>query len=185
MAMQTREQHVRRDKATSNICTPQALLANMAAMYGVYHGPEGLKTIAQRVNGLAATCATRLKKLGTVDVQGLPFFDTVKIRCTDASALAEEAYKNNMNLRIMDINTITVSFDETTTIEDVDTLFKVFSLGKPVTFTTSSLAPEVHDVIPSGIVRETPFMTHPIYHSFHTEHELLKYISKLQSKDLS
>jgi glycine dehydrogenase len=185
MAMQTREQHIRRDKATSNICTAQALLANMAAMYGVYHGPEGLKTIAQRVNGLAATFAAGLKKLGTVDVQGLPFFDTVKITCTDASALAEEAYKNKMNLRIVDKNTITVSFDETTTIEDVDTLFKVFSLGKPVTFTASSLAPEVQDVIPSGLVRKTLFMTHPIFNSLHTEHELLRYISKLQSKDLS
>ncbi|GJV89233.1 glycine dehydrogenase A, mitochondrial [Tanacetum coccineum] len=185
MAMQTREQHIRRDKATSNICTAQALLANMAAMYGVYHGPEGLKTIAQRVNGLAATFAAGLKKLGTVDVQGLPFFDTVKIKCTDASVFAEQAYENKMNLRIVDKNTITVSFDETTTIEDVDTLFKVFSLGKPVTFTAESLAPEVQDVIPSGLVRETPFMTHPIFNSFHTEHELLRYISKLQSKDLS
>nr|XP_043627676.1 glycine dehydrogenase (decarboxylating) A, mitochondrial-like [Erigeron canadensis] len=185
MAMQTREQHIRRDKATSNICTAQALLANMAAMFGVYHGPEGLKTIAQRTHGLAATFSAGLKKLGTVDVQGLPFFDTVKINCIDSSVIAEEAYKNKINLRIVDKNTITVSFDETTTIEDVDTLFKVFSLGSPVTFTTASLAPEVQDVIPSGLIRETPYMTHPIFNSFHTEHELLRYISKLQSKDLS
>ncbi|KAL8209872.1 hypothetical protein R6Q57_006604 [Mikania cordata] len=185
MAMQTREQHIRRDKATSNICTAQALLANMAAMYGIYHGPEGLKTIAQRVHGLAATFAAGLKKLGSVDVQGLPFFDTVKINCTDSTAIAEEALKNKMNFRIVDKNTITVSFDETTTIEDVDMLFKVFSLGKPVTFTAASLAPEVQNVIPSGLVRETPYMTHPIFNSFHTEHELLRYISKLQSKDLS
>ncbi|MFS7928676.1 putative glycine dehydrogenase (aminomethyl-transferring) [Helianthus anomalus] len=185
MAMQTREQHIRRDKATSNICTAQALLANMAAMYAIYHGPEGLKTIAQRVNGLAATFAAGLKKLGTVDVQGLPFFDTVKIKCTDSAAIADEALKHKMNLRIVDRNTITVAFDETTTIEDVDTLFKVFSLGKPVTFTAASLAPEVQNVIPSGLVRETPYMTHPIFNSFHTEHELLRYISKLQSKDLS
>ncbi|XP_071730366.1 glycine dehydrogenase (decarboxylating) A, mitochondrial-like [Rutidosis leptorrhynchoides] len=185
MAMQTREQHIRRDKATSNICTAQALLANMAAMYGVYHGPEGLKEIAQRTNGLAATFAAGLKKLGTVEVQGLPFFDTVKINCTDSSAIAEEAYKNKMNLRIVDQNTITVSFDETTSIEDVDTLFKVFSLGKQVPFTAASIAPEVQNVIPSGLVRNTPYMTHPIFNSFHTEHELLRYISKLQSKDLS
>lgn len=185
MAMQTREQHIRRDKATSNICTAQALLANMAAMFGVYHGPEGLKTIAQRAHGLAATFAAGLKKLGTVDVQDLPFFDTVKITCADSNAIAEEAYKNKMNLRIVDKNTITVSFDETTTIEDVDTLFKVFALGKPVPFTAASLAPEVQDVIPSGLVRETPYLTHPIFNSFHTEHDLLRYISKLQSKDLS
>ncbi|KAJ0737444.1 Glycine dehydrogenase (decarboxylating) B [Helianthus annuus] len=185
MAMQTREQHIRRDKATSNICTAQALLANMAAMFGVYHGPEGLKTIAKRVHGLAGTFAAGLKKLGTVQVQDLPFFDTVKVTCADSSAIAEEAYKHNMNLRIVDKNTITVSFDETTTIEDVDTLFKVFALGKPVTFTAASIAPEVQDAIPSGLVRETPYMTHQIFNTYHTEHELLRYLSKLQSRDLS
>ncbi|KAI7725811.1 hypothetical protein M8C21_031768, partial [Ambrosia artemisiifolia] len=185
MAMQTREQHIRRDKATSNICTAQALLANMAAMFGVYHGPEGLKTIAKRVHGLAGTFAAGLKKLGTVQVQDLPFFDTVKITCADSHAIAEEAYKHKMNLRIVDKNTITVSFDETTTVEDVDTLFKVFALGKPVTFTAASIAPEVQDAIPSGLVRETPYLTHPIFNMYHTEHELLRYLSKLQSKDLS
>uniref|UniRef100_A0A251RLQ4 Glycine cleavage system P protein n=1 Tax=Helianthus annuus TaxID=4232 RepID=A0A251RLQ4_HELAN len=185
MAMQTREQHIRRDKATSNICTAQALLANMAAMFGVYHGPEGLKTIAKRVHGLAGTFAAGLKKLGTVQVQDLPFFDTVKITCADSHAIAEEAYKHKMNLRIVDKNTITVAFDETTTIEDVDTLFKVFALGKPVTFTAASIAPEVQDAIPSGLVRETPYLTHPIFNMYHTEHELLRYLSKLQSKDLS
>nr|GEY18374.1 glycine dehydrogenase (decarboxylating) A, mitochondrial [Tanacetum cinerariifolium] len=134
MAMQTREQHIRRDNATS-------IASKHGCCVWFLHGPEGLKTIAQRVNELAATFVAGLKKLGTVDVQGIPFFDTVKIKCTDASALAEEAYKNKMNLHI-----ITVSFDETMTIEDVDKLFKVFSLGKPVRFTTSSLAPEVHDL---------------------------------------
>ncbi|KAL5728799.1 glycine dehydrogenase (aminomethyl-transferring) [Ranunculus cassubicifolius] len=184
MAMQTREQHIRRDKATSNICTAQALLANMAAMYAVYHGPEGLKTIAQRTHGLAATFALGLKKLG-VDVQGLPFFDTVKITVADAHAIADAAWKSQMNLRILDSNTITVSFDETTTLEDVDKLFTVFSLGKPVNFTAASLAPEVNNVIPGGLVRESPYLTHPIFNSYHTEHELLRYISRLQSKDLS
>ncbi|RVW43894.1 Glycine dehydrogenase (decarboxylating) 2, mitochondrial [Vitis vinifera] len=125
MAMQTREQHIRRDKATSNICTAQALLANMSAMYAVYHGPEGLKTIAQRVHGLAATFAYGLKKLGTVDPQGIPFFDTVKIKCSDSRAIADAAYKKEMNLRIW---------------------------------------------------------TQILYH---TEHELLRYIHRLQAKDLS
>ncbi|GMG99110.1 hypothetical protein Nepgr_000950 [Nepenthes gracilis] len=185
MAMQTREQHIRRDKATSNICTAQALLANMAAMYAVYHGPEGLKIIAQRVHGLAETFAAGLKKLGTVDVHGLPFFDTVKIKCPNAVAIADAAYKDEMNLRILNQNTITVSFDETTTLEDVDKLFKVFSDGKPVGFTAASLALEIENTIPASLVRRSPYLTHPIFNSYHTEHELLRYIHKLQSKDLS
>ncbi|CAA0821295.1 Glycine dehydrogenase (decarboxylating) 1-mitochondrial [Striga hermonthica] len=185
MAMQTREQHIRRDKATSNICTAQALLANMAAMYAVYHGPEGLKTIAQRVHGLAGTFAAGLKKLGTVEIQGLPFFDTVKVKCADAKAIADVAYKNEINLRIVDKNTITASFDETTTLEDVDKLFGVFAGGKPVTFTAESLAPEVQNLIPSGLVRETPYLSHQIFNSYHTEHELLRYLHRLQAKDLS
>ncbi|CAA0838407.1 Glycine dehydrogenase (decarboxylating) 1-mitochondrial [Striga hermonthica] len=185
MAMQTREQHIRRDKATSNICTAQALLANMAAMYAVYHGPEGLKTIAQRVHGLAGTFAAGLKKLGTVEVPGLPFFDTVKVKCADAKPIADAAYKNKINLRIVDKNTITVSFDETTTLEDVDKLFGVFAGGKPVTFTAESVAPEVQNLIPSGLTRESPYLTHQIFNSYHTEHELLRYLHRLQSKDLS
>ncbi|KAK4796796.1 hypothetical protein SAY86_029122 [Trapa natans] len=185
MAMQTREQHIRRDKATSNICTAQALLANMAAMYAVYHGPEGLKTIAQRVHGLAGVLALGLNKLGTAEVQGLPFFDTVKIKCADAHSIADAAYKNEMNLRIVDKNTITVSFDETITLDDVDKLFKVFAGGKPVPFTAAALAPEVVSTIPSGLLRKTSFLSHPIFNTYHTEHELLRYIHRLQSKDLS
>ncbi|KAK8505280.1 hypothetical protein V6N12_067249 [Hibiscus sabdariffa] len=185
MAMQTREQHIRRDKATSNICTAQALLANMAAMYAVYHGPEGLKAIAQRVHGLAGVFASGLKKLGTVEVQGLPFFDTVKVICADAHSIADAAYKSGINLRVVDAKTITVSFDETTTLEDVDKLFEVFSGGKPVSFTAASLAPEVETAIPSGLERQSPYLTHSIFNTYHTEHELLRYMHRLQSKDLS
>ncbi|KAK6927282.1 Glycine cleavage system P protein [Dillenia turbinata] len=184
MAMQTREQHIRRDKATSNICTAQALLANMAAMYAVYHGPEGLKAIGQRVHGLAGVFAHGLKKLGA-DVQGLPFFDTVKVKVADAKAIGDAAHKSEVNLRIVDKNTITVSFDETTTLEDVDKLFSIFAGGKSVSFTAASLALEVGSVIPPSLIRESPYLTHPIFNSYHTEHELLRYISKLQSKDLS
>ncbi|KAJ4837977.1 Glycine dehydrogenase (decarboxylating) 1, mitochondrial [Turnera subulata] len=185
MAMQTREQHIRRDKATSNICTAQALLANMTAMYAVYHGPGGLKTIAQRVHGLAGAFALGLKKLGTVEVQGLPFFDTVKVKTADAHATADTAFKSGINLRIVDAKTVTVSFDETTTLEDVDDLFKVFAGGQPVPFTAASLAPEVNNAIPSELTRESPYLTHPIFNTYHTEHELLRYIHRLQSKDLS
>ncbi|TYI25384.1 hypothetical protein ES332_A05G046500v1 [Gossypium tomentosum] len=185
MAMQTREQHIRRDKATSNICTAQALLANMAAMYAVYHGPEGLKTIAQRVHGLAGAFAVGLKKLGNIEVQGLPFFDTVKVTCADAHAIADAAYKSEINLRVVDAKTITVSFDETTTLDDLDKLFKVFAGGKPVSFTAASLAPEVGNAIPSGLLRQSSYLTHQIFNTYHTEHELLRYLHKLQSKDLS
>jgi len=185
MAMQTREQHIRRDKATSNICTAQALLANMAAMYAVYHGPAGLKAIADRVHGLAGTFAHGLKKLGTVTVQDLPFFDTVRVTCSDARAIAKEAVKNEMNLRVVDANTITVAFDETSTLEDVDKLFKVFNNGKSASFTAESIAPEVSSSIPSSLARESPYLTHPVFNMYHTEHELLRYLHKLQSKDLS
>ncbi|KAJ0251966.1 Glycine dehydrogenase [Hirschfeldia incana] len=185
MAMQTREQHIRRDKATSNICTAQALLANMAAMYAVYHGPAGLKSIAERVHGLAGIFSLGLKKLGVAEVQDLPYFDTVKIKCSDAHAIADAAVKHEMNLRVVDSNTITASFDETTTLDDVDKLFKVFASGKPVPFTAESLAPEVQNSIPSNLTRESPYLTHPIFNMYHTEHELLRYIHKLATKDLS
>ncbi|KAK8941718.1 hypothetical protein KSP40_PGU000105 [Platanthera guangdongensis] len=185
MAMQTREQHIRRDKATSNICTAQALLANMAAMYAVYHGPEGLKEIADRVHGLASVFAHGLKKLGTVDVPELSFFDTVKVKCVDAKAIADAAYKKEINLRIVDSNTFTVSFDETATLGDVDKLFEVFAGGNSVSFTAESLASEVETSIPLGLARKSPYLTHPIFNSYHTEHELLRYLHKLQAKDLS
>ncbi|KAF2287004.1 hypothetical protein GH714_036905 [Hevea brasiliensis] len=147
--------------------------------------PEGLKAIAQRVHGLAGAFALGLKKLGTVEVQGLPFFDTVKVKGVNAHAVTDAAYKSEINLRVVDANTITVSFDETTTLEDVDKLFKVFASGKPVPFTAASLASEVQNAIPGELKRDSPFLTHTIFNTYHTEHELLRYIHRLQSKDLS
>lgn len=185
MAMQTREQHIRRDKATSNICTAQALLANMSAMYAVYHGPEGLKRIAERVHGLAGALAVGLKKLGTAAVEEVPFFDTVKIKCADAKAIYDTALENEMNIRIVDSKTVAVSFDETTTLEDVDKLLKVFAGNKSVNFTADSLAPEVQVAIPKAFIRESAYLTHPIFNMYHTEHELLRYLHRLQAKDLS
>lgn len=185
MAMQTREQHIRRDKATSNICTAQALLANMSAMYAVYHGPEGLKKIAERVHGLAGALVVGLKKLGTATVDDVPFFDTVKIKCADAKAIYDTALENEINIRVVDSKTVTVSFDETTTLEDVDKLLKVFAGNKPVSFTADSLAPEVQYAIPKAFIRESAYLTHPIFNMYHTEHELLRYLHRLQAKDLS
>ncbi|KAH9329933.1 hypothetical protein KI387_002041, partial [Taxus chinensis] len=185
MAMQTREQHIRRDKATSNICTAQALLANMAAMYAIYHGPEGLKTIAERVNGLAGVFALGLKKLGTVNVADVSFFDTVKVKCADAKAISDAAIKAEINIRVVDSNTITVSFDETTTIEDVDKLLTVFAGNKSVNFTVQSLAKEVESAIPKTLIRDSPYLTHPNFSMYHTEHEMLRYLYRLQAKELS
>eukprot|EP00246_Nothoceros_aenigmaticus_P004437 TRINITY_DN15970_c0_g1_i1.p1 TRINITY_DN15970_c0_g1~~TRINITY_DN15970_c0_g1_i1.p1 ORF type:complete len:910 (+),score=173.64 TRINITY_DN15970_c0_g1_i1:285-2732(+) len=185
MAMQTREQHIRRDKATSNICTAQALLANMAAMYAVYHGPEGLKVIAERAHGLAAVFAAGVSKLPGTKSTSAPFFDTVRVSVPDAAKLVHSAAKQGINIRVLDAHTVTVAFDETTTLEDVDELFGVFAGGKSFDFSAKSLAPGVEKAIPKQWERDSLYLTHPIFNSFHSEHELLRYIHRLQSKDLS
>lgn len=185
MAMQTREQHIRREKATSNICTAQALLANMAAMYAVYHGPEGLKEIAGRVHGLASTFAAGVQKFDHVKVKGKSFFDTVKVEVPDASAISQAALKKGVNLRVLDKKTITVAMDETTTLEDVDELFHIFAHGKPVNFTAEKLAPKVDTALPAALQRDSAYLTHPVFSMYHSEHEMLRYLHRIQAKDLS
>eukprot|EP00243_Klebsormidium_subtile_P004314 TRINITY_DN18282_c0_g1_i1.p1 TRINITY_DN18282_c0_g1~~TRINITY_DN18282_c0_g1_i1.p1 ORF type:complete len:1056 (-),score=381.30 TRINITY_DN18282_c0_g1_i1:459-3626(-) len=189
MAMQTREQHIRRDKATSNICTAQALLANMAAMYAVYHGPKGLKDIATRAHGLASVFAAGVQRLGTGTVAEGPFFDTVRVTFPNgqAQALVAAAEQRKVNLRVLesDPNTLTISFDETKNLADVDELFSIFASGQKVPFTAESLAPEVDSQLPSSLARGSPFLSHPVFNMYHTEHELLRYIYRLQAKDLS
>ena len=178
LAVQTREQHIRRDKATSNICTAQVLLAIIASMYGVYHGPKGLKKIAIRVHGLTKMLWAGLKKRG-LPVQDKPFFDTLRVPIADGGGktILEDALRYDFNLRSYDDGAIGISLDETTTIEDVQTLAGLFdaevSLGN-----LSMDFVEPHR-------RTSQFMTHEVYNLYRSEHELLRYIHRLQSKDLS
>merc|ERR1719238_2555976 len=182
MAMQTREQHIRRDKATSNICTAQALLANMASLYAVYHGPEGLTTIADRVNGLAQVFAAGAGKLG-LKVNDAPFFDTVRVNVGDAAKVVAAAEAAGINIRQLDAECITVSMDETTSLEDLDALFAVLG-GGSAPFTAESLASSVSvDVGP--MARTTEILQQPIFNQFHSEHEMLRYLKRLENRDLS
>ncbi|KAF5839949.1 glycine cleavage system, P protein [Dunaliella salina] len=183
MAMQTREQHIRRDKATSNICTAQALLANISALYGVYHGPEGLKTIATRVNGLAAVLAEGAKKLGH-QMHSKPFFDTVALKVGDAAAVCRTALDHQVNLRKMDANTVGISMDETTKLSDLDLLFKILNGGKPAPFTAESLAPSVSAGV-GPFSRTSKFMQQPVFNTMLNEHDMLRYLKRLENRDLS
>lgn len=183
MAMQTREQHIRRDKATSNICTAQALLANIAAMYAVYHGPEGLTAIADRTHGLAAVLAAGAKKLG-LEVGDKPFFDTVRIGVSSAKDAVAAGAAEGVNLRPLDDNTVTISFDETTKLADVDQLFKILNNGSAPDFSAESLAPEVEEHLGS-FKRTSKFLQQPIFNLYHSEHEMLRYLKRLENRDLS
>ena len=184
MAMQTREQHIRRDKATSNICTAQALLANMAAMYAVYHGPEGLKAIAQRVHGLAGVLAVGAGQLG-LQVHPAPFFDTVKLGVPGGAAkLVAAAVKQGCNLRMLDKDTVTIALDETTSLADVDQLLSILAQGKAVPFSAESLAGKA-PAMPHQFARTSPFLQHSVFNSYHTEHEMVRYLARLEAKDLS
>ncbi len=191
MAMQTREQHIRRDKATSNICTAQALLANMAAMYGVYHGPEGLKNIASRTSGIASLFSESLKSLGyNVPAKGT-YFDTVKVTLgseSEANELLDALTAVRINARRLSGTDITFAFDETHTQEEVKLLVSVFEKAKGSTVDFDAIASACVDAGPApfgGYTRSSDFMTHETFNTMHTEHELLRYIHKLQSRDLS
>jgi len=182
MAMQTREQHIRRDKATSNICTAQALLANMAAMYGVYHGPEGLKQIAKRTHDFAAIFAAGAEKLGFKNTTP-EFFDTVTLKCpSGADAVFKACASAGINIRKMDADHVSLAFDETTEIADVDALFKAFAGGAAAP-TVAQVAPSVNTTMP--MARKSEFMTHPVFNQYHSEHEMVRYLKRLEEKDLS
>ena len=183
MALQTREQHIRREKATSNICTAQVLLSVMAAAYAVYHGPAGLKAIASKVHGLTKTFAEAVGNMGH-SVLTENYFDTVTILLEDNSKLREHAEQQGLNLRYNSDNSVGVSFDETKSFGDMMQLVNLFAdyAGVAGEMTISS---DVEISFPENIARNTPYLTHPVFNSYHTEHEILRYLKSLESKDLS
>ena len=186
LALQTREQHIRREKATSNICTAQVLLAVMASMYAVYHGPEGLRRIAERVHGLAVVFAEGLRRLGYA-LSDTPFFDTVRVSTGASSAdhLLAEAAARRVNLRKFDDATLCIALDEVSTPEEIETLWQVFASGRPLTFTATEVAQTVEVEFPEGLRRTSKYLTHEVFHRYHSEHELLRYTYRLQGRDLS
>ncbi len=185
LALQTREQHIRRDKATSNICTAQVLLAIMAAMYAVYHGPEGLAAIARRVHALTRVLQLGLRRLG-LDTGHAPFFDTLRVRTTGqgARAIGARAVERGINLRPYDDGSLGVSLDETVLPKDVADLFEVFA-GGPVPFTPGQLAAELELSLPAPHARTSSYLGHPVFRSHHSETEMLRYLTRLQGRDLS
>jgi glycine dehydrogenase len=207
LALGTREQHIRREKATSNICTAQALLANMASMYAVYHGPEGLKKIAQRVHALTGILAAGLEKLGFTVGQasrlspsksesenqkearqaGSPsYFDTITIATGDqrAADIVKIAEAHRMNFRLIDDHTLGISLDEATSESDVVEIWQVFKGNKAIGFTLADVAAHASRIT-FHASRTTPFLTHPVFNSYHSETEMLRYIKRLESRDLS
>ncbi|MBS0510062.1 MAG: aminomethyl-transferring glycine dehydrogenase [Proteobacteria bacterium] len=183
LAMQTREQHIRREKATSNICTAQVLLAVMASLYACWHGADGLKTIARRVNRLTATLAAGLRRLG-VTVASERFFDTLSVSVADAAAVHAAARARGMNLREIDGRTVGISLDETTTRADVEALWAVFANGAetPAFDVVDSL---VREPLPPSLLRTSDYLTHPVFRAHRSETKMLRYLRALADKDLA
>ncbi|KAF1690895.1 glycine dehydrogenase (aminomethyl-transferring) [Pseudoxanthomonas jiangsuensis] len=186
LTLQTREQHIRREKATSNICTAQVLLAVMASMYAVYHGPEGLTRIASRVARLTAILAAGLRQLGHAAVHASAF-DTLCVEPGDAGArILERARQARINLRVRGNGSICISLDETTTRADVEALWNVFSAADGAALPSiDALDAEAPSLIPEPLRRTSAFLTHPVFNTHHSEHELLRYMRALADKDLA
>ena len=179
LTLQTREQHIRREKATSNICTAQVLLAVMASMYAVYHGPEGLTRIARRTHRFASILAAALGKAGVT--VGDAFFDTLHITGVDADALHTKAREAGFNLRAIDGTTVGISLDETTTRDEVVALAQLFGADADIDALDGATA----DALPTSLARDTTFLTHPVFNTHHSEHELLRYMRMLADRDLA
>jgi glycine dehydrogenase len=186
MALATREQHIRREKATSNVCTAQALLAVIASMYAVYHGPAGIRAIAERVHGMAASLALGLAKIG-VRVVHAAYFDTLRVEAepTKVDAWMTTARAHRMNLRRIDARSLGIALDETTAPSDVDALLAVFSEGTHTRVPACrDLAREAHPAL-GGLARTSAYLTHPVFNTHHSETEMLRYLRTLESRDLS
>lgn len=187
LALGTREQHIRREKATSNICTAQALLANMASLYACYHGPEGLKKIAERVHHLTKMLAAGLEKLGFQPVH-TAFFDTLHVPLAgrESAGIAKAAHSHRVNLRRYPVDRTPhwfgISLDETTSLADVELLLRIFNGDKPVEFSVAELTTIRHSTFP---FRQSSFLQHPVFNRYHSETEMLRYIKRLESRDLS
>jgi len=185
MALQTREQHIKREKATSNICTAQALLANMAAMYAVYHGPEGLKDIARRVSLLAQTLSMELEEMGYTNLNEY-YFDTLRIRVNNSKKLREVAELRQINFCYFDQQHVGISLDETTTQNDIIGILSVFAESEGIDQVGATFNTDEHlNNIPSFLSRSSDFMTHPVFNTHHSETEMMRYMKKLENKDLS
>jgi glycine cleavage system P protein (glycine dehydrogenase) len=186
MALQTREQHIRREKATSNVCTAQVLLAVIAGMYAVWHGPAGLTRIAKRVHRLATTLAAGVERLGHA-VRHDTFFDTVCVDLAGRSAadVVRAAEAKGINLRTLGASAVCVALDETTTAADVGDVLAAFAGGAAPGFTPEGLAEEVDDRYDERFRRTSPFLTHPVFSAYHSETEMLRYMRKLEARDLS
>ncbi|WP_019275951.1 aminomethyl-transferring glycine dehydrogenase [Vibrio coralliilyticus] len=184
MAMQTREQHIRREKATSNICTAQALLANMASFYAVYHGAEGLRTIARRTHHMTAILAAGLTKSG-FELAHNSFFDTITINTAGKTEeLYAKAQAADINLRKLD-GKLGVSFDETTTTGDIEALFAVFGVKEEINALSSEIAGNEFAAIPEALRRTSEYLTHPVFNTHHSETQMMRYLKQLENKDFS
>ncbi|NOI58032.1 aminomethyl-transferring glycine dehydrogenase [Vibrio coralliilyticus] len=184
MAMQTREQHIRREKATSNICTAQALLANMASFYAVYHGAEGLRTIARRTHHMTAILAAGLTKSG-YELAHNSFFDTITINTAGKTEeLYAKAQAADINLRKLD-GKLGVSFDETTTTGDIEALFAVFGVKEEINALSSEIAGNEFAAIPEALRRTSEYLTHPVFNTHHSETQMMRYLKQLENKDFS
>lgn len=190
MTLQTREQHIRREKATSNICTAQALLAIMAGMYAVYHGPEGIKRIAQRTRAYARILDAELQSLGFAQLNEV-YFDTLKIAAPDAATakkIHQEAVQAGYNFRKLDGTHIGISVDETTDVEDIEKIKAVFAEAKGVAAQKVDVAKRFASIdmkLPGAFQRTRPFLQHPVFNSYHSETEMMRYIKSLENRDLS